>query len=370
MDDILKNEERFVLLLRQLYRQYGYLPYKMSRFEEYDLYAENRKFLVSQNVITFTDLNGRLMALKPDVMLSIAKNHRGGAENTEKVCYDEHVYRVPAHGGGFTEITQTGLECIGAVDGYICGEVIMLAARSLAQISENCVLDLNHMGFISGLLDEVPDEEYRYRLLKEICHKNAERVGEVCALSGADESVVKDLQSLTTMFGSPEECLPQLKKMCRNEKMAAACAELEVILGVLKAFKAADKVQMDFSLTNELEYYNGVIFNGFVDGVPSAVLTGGRYDNLMQKLGKDCGAIGFGIYLDLLERFGEREREYDVDTLILYEDESVTELLAPEMRRIAESGRSVRAQRECGSIRCRSLMKMTERGLVPVDANN
>ena len=73
-DPTLKREERAIYDLRKLYEQYGYKKYKMSKFEEYDLYLENKSFLPSQQVITFTDLSGKLMALKPDVTLSIAKN--------------------------------------------------------------------------------------------------------------------------------------------------------------------------------------------------------------------------------------------------------------------------------------------------------
>ena len=67
MESILRREERIVFGLRALYSKYGYRPYRMSKFEEYDLYAGNRSFLPSGGVITFTDTNGRLMALKPDV---------------------------------------------------------------------------------------------------------------------------------------------------------------------------------------------------------------------------------------------------------------------------------------------------------------
>ena len=70
---ILKFEEKIVFYLRSLYSGYGYKPFKMSKFEEYDLYSKNKDFLVSEGVITFNDTNGRLLALKPDVTLSIIK---------------------------------------------------------------------------------------------------------------------------------------------------------------------------------------------------------------------------------------------------------------------------------------------------------
>ena len=71
-------EEKVTFALRDLFSSYGYSRYKMSRFEEYDLYVRNKDFLISDSVITFTDTNGKLMALKPDVTLSIIKNGKDG----------------------------------------------------------------------------------------------------------------------------------------------------------------------------------------------------------------------------------------------------------------------------------------------------
>ena len=94
LDLVLKNEERVLFNLRALYQRYGYAQYKMSKFEEYDLYVRNKDFLVSDHMITFTDTNGKLMALKPDVTLSIIKNTQDVSDAVEKVYYNENVYRV------------------------------------------------------------------------------------------------------------------------------------------------------------------------------------------------------------------------------------------------------------------------------------
>ena len=75
MKEILKKEDMYILKLRHLYESFGYIHYKMNKFEEYDLYAKNKDFLASSNIITFTDTNGKLLALKPDVTLSIIKNY-------------------------------------------------------------------------------------------------------------------------------------------------------------------------------------------------------------------------------------------------------------------------------------------------------
>ena len=103
-DAVLRGGERIIFRLRELYASRGYRPYRMSKFEEYDLYAGNKDFLVSDNVITFTEPGGKLMALKPDVTLSIIKNSADAPEETQKVYYDENVYRVSRSTGSFREI--------------------------------------------------------------------------------------------------------------------------------------------------------------------------------------------------------------------------------------------------------------------------
>ena len=133
------QSERVARQLRELYRRYGYTKYKMSKFEPYDLYVHNKSFLVSEDILTFTDADGQLMALKPDVTLSIVKNAKEGA-GLQKVYYSENVYRTSPMTRGFREIMQMGLECVGAVDLVAMGEVLQLAARSLEQISKDSAI--------------------------------------------------------------------------------------------------------------------------------------------------------------------------------------------------------------------------------------
>ena len=88
---ILKADENAAYSLRSLYRRFGYNQYKMSKFEEYALYIRNKDFLVSDGIISFTDTNGRLLALKPDVTLSIINNSKDDEGQVQKLYYDENV---------------------------------------------------------------------------------------------------------------------------------------------------------------------------------------------------------------------------------------------------------------------------------------
>ena len=85
--NILRSDEQTIFRLRGLYENYVYRRFKMSKFEAYDLYVRNKDFLVSDRMITFTDARGVLMALKPDVTLSIIKNTNATSESNEKLYY-------------------------------------------------------------------------------------------------------------------------------------------------------------------------------------------------------------------------------------------------------------------------------------------
>ena len=124
----LEFQEQVIYRLRSLYSRAGYRQYTMSKFEEYDLYARNKDFLISDSVITFMDVGGRVMAMKPDVTLSIVKNTRDGS-GVQKLWYRENVYRVTSGAHGFREIMQAGLECLGDIDSYCLLEVLTLAAE-------------------------------------------------------------------------------------------------------------------------------------------------------------------------------------------------------------------------------------------------
>ena len=134
LGQILRKEEQCILKMRRLYELYGYKKYKMNKFEHYDLYLENKSFLASNNIVTFTDAGGTLLALKPDITLSIVKNAPKSYSEPEKVYYCENVYRSTDLSGGIQEILQVGIEYIGEMDTYAQAEVLSLAAKSLGEM--------------------------------------------------------------------------------------------------------------------------------------------------------------------------------------------------------------------------------------------
>ena len=297
----LQPKERASFALRALYEAAGCRKYHMGRFEEYGLYQENRSFLSSEQVITFTDLDGRLLALKPDVTLSIAKTAQPAPGETLRYYYHENVYRPSAESHTFKEISQMGLEMLGAVGEAQVQQAVCLAARSLDALGADWVLEVSHMGYLFGLFDAlgVPDAA-RAKLLEKLREKNAHELRAAAGAAGLADAAADILCSVLNLCGSYADTLAKAAALCRNDAMRAAVAELEALAVPLE--KAGGIIRLDMTLAGEMEYYNGLVFQGYLKALPRPLLKGGRYDLLMQKFTPGAGAIGFAVYLDELDR--------------------------------------------------------------------
>ena len=257
---LLRPEEAASLPLRRLYYDCGYSFYRMSRFEEYDFYADKKDFLMSNAVLTFTDVDGRLRALRPDVTLSIIKHWRNDGK-VHKLFYDEKVYRVPRNSASFREIAQAGVECFGCLTQQHIDEVTHLAAESLKLLAHGrrYVLDVADAGKVSELLSGRQDRDAILRCLAE---KN-----------------IHGMRSLN----APDELI----------SLAQLNDEID------------EGIRTDYSAVSNLNYYNGIVMRGYIEGVSECILSGGQYDNMMAAMGhNDAKAIGFAVNLELAGGIG------------------------------------------------------------------
>ena len=342
-EKLLRSDERASLLLRGLYSRYGYMPYRMSKFEEYELYMRNKDFLISDRIITFNDTDDRLLALKPDVTLSIIKNGRDVKGYKQKVCYNENVYRISESTHRFKEIMQTGIECIGDLDIYDVYEAIYLAARSLSLLSESYILDISHMGIIASAIDELGDfdEGFRGEALRYIAQKNAHDLSGLCASQGLSNEAIQELCEYINIYGDRADVIKKIERLCKSEKSRQALKQLREISRLLDDSDVSEHIRYDFSVVNDMNYYNGIVFRGFIDGISEGVLAGGRYDDLVRKMGRNSQAIGFAIYIDLLESINRTHEDVDVECILLYDDTTDRRQVARKVREITRAGRSV-----------------------------
>ncbi len=350
----IKKDEQIVFELRSLYEQYGYVQYKMNKFEEYELYVRNKDFLVSNNVITFTDTDGKLMALKPDVTLSIIKNGEEGRNSLQKVYYNENVYRVPKVASSFKEIMQAGLECIGEVGEYEVLEVLLLSLKSLEKISSDFVLDISDIAIVSEIMDSLKISDLdKKKVIKCFSERNAHDLRDI----NGSEKLIK----LISAYGNLDKVKGVLEEVYEGKLSESA----KILIKIMQSLENAgykDKVRIDFSVLNDMNYYSGVVFKGFISGIPTSILSGGEYDYLMQKMGRKSKAIGFAVYLDLLEGIGEQEKDYDVDVVVIYDQTVDLATLSKRVNQLVVSGKKVLAIKELPTkLKYREIINLSDR---------
>ena len=371
MTAILRREEQITLYLRGIYEKCGYRKYRMGKFEDYDLYLENKNFLKSPNIITFHDLDGHVRALKPDVTLSIAKNTHATAQTTEKFYYLENVYRLDKASDGYREISQLGLECIGSIGLISIYEVLCLAQKTLAAISQSHRMQISHMGFLVSLLDGlgVP-ASVRGDLLECIRTKNQHELKQKAENAGITPAAASLLLTAADLCGEFTATLKRARTVAITQSMTEALDQLESVYHLLAAVGQEKDIVLDFSLVNDIAYYDGIVFQGYVEGVPRALLAGGCYGRLIKKFGRDLNAIGFAVYLNELNLLFREHGKTDVDALILYDESTDAAALVRLCEEMTANGRRVRLEKNIpAELRYASLYRF-ENGTLQEVVNN
>lgn len=338
MNANLINENSIVSNLINIYERFGFKKIKLSKFEDYNLYNNNKDFLQTEHILTFMNLNGNLKSLRPDVTLSIVKKIlKDNDKETQKIYYIEDIYKIVSN--EYEEIPQVGVEIIGKLNNYSNLEIISMAIESLKSINKNYILEISNIDFISAIFDEINlEENLKIEILNNIYLKNKHDL-EKLLNKNVDCKYKKYILSFIELSGNYKDILKKLKSLIINKKMQKSYEELKSLSFVFELYNNFDKILLDFSIESQLGYYNGIIFKGYIKGNNDIILSGGRYDKLLNKFNSNKNAIGFAIYMDKLY---EKNKTSDfIDILILYKsgDENI---LLNEVRKFMNKNKKVR----------------------------
>jgi ATP phosphoribosyltransferase regulatory subunit len=271
------------------------------------------------------DRKGRTLALRPDMTTPIARiaaTKMAGEPLPLRLSYFAPVYRHRAgRAGNATEIWQAGIELIGAPGAVADAEVVALACSALTATGlAGARVGLGHVDFVEGVFAHAGVAPGREAELKEALGARdlvAFEKGVREAGLTADKADV--LVAMATFQGTYDQALARFRGV-GNGRVARALAELGTILALLGEFGVADQVSLDLGLTRSLDYYTGVVFEGYAPGVGSPVLGGGRYDNLLADFGGSQPATGFALEMDrllaALERQGRLPAEPGLDAVV------------------------------------------------------
>lgn len=302
--DECEKRGRFISALRELFKSRGFGEVSTPVLEYYDVFETAKDYFPQESIYKLVDHSGRILVLRPDCTIPIArligsrlKNHTGPL----RIFYNQNIYR---HADGNTavsgEISQMGVEYIGA-DLAICDvEIVELAARSLYSVCGNDYqLELCHIGYFNALVNSLDTDAATREQIRELVeHKNFPALDSLLE-KFEGEPAQKALKKLPALFGSAD-VIEEARSLFSDEAADKALDYLANIYKALSDLGLGEHLTIDLGLVNQADYYTGIIFRGYTAGAGEPVLSGGRYDGLTKEFGEDRAATGFAINIDPL----------------------------------------------------------------------
>ena len=321
--------------MKNVLKSYGYRDIQTPTFEFFDIFNQDKGSLPSNQMYKFFDREGNTLVLRPDITPSIARavsKYFNEEEFSMRFSYTGNIFiNNSSLQGRMKESTQMGAELIGDDSIDADAEMIALAVHLLlaAGLTE-FQIDVGHVGFFKGLIEEAGMDEEKIQDLRELI-ENKNYFG-VEAMTD-NQALVR----LPKLFGS-QEILKEAKRLTSNMKALTAITRLERLYEIIGEYGLQKYVTFDLGMLSQYDYYTGVIFLGYTYGTGDAVVKGGRYDTLLQKFGKDAASVGLAVAVDeLLTALGRQKIGIDEGepvTMLLYSAPMLSEALkkAEELR--------------------------------------
>lgn len=327
-----ENKDKVIHGFKELYRSYGYRKIETPTFEYYDTFCEIKNTVDKDKTLKIIDSDGKILLLRPDVTTPIVRAVLSNFKDRKdylKFYYNMNIFRKSqGEAYGKKEHTQVGIEFIGTNRSFCDSEAVSLAILSLKDCCEDGFqIDIGQTAYLTALLDGVEDKD---KIKKIIANKNMIALGELLSCMDMEDSTKQALLKVPYLYGSMNEI--EREAVICNKGTKAAMDSLRDIYRLLKLQGLEAHVSFDLGMMQELNYYTGVIFRGYVDGWGKAVLSGGRYGNLFEEDDDDFSGVGFGIDVDgLLASIGHR-RSIKSDYIVVGSDVDMVIKKSSELR--------------------------------------
>lgn len=295
-------------LLRQL-SLWGYDEIILPTFEYLDVLAPGLEAELLETCYQFIDrTTGRTLLLRPDATAQVARTVAMGLTGPalpQRLSYRTSVFRYePEHAGRGREIFQVGAELIGADNVEADCEVISLLGECLRVMGlKSFTISLGHVGFIKGLLLRSGLSTQGQKLAEQAAaRKDLPRLEEVLANEGISKSAARAIREAPELMGQGE-VLERGQVLAAGDPMLLAPLErLRQLYHLLCSAGYRDSLLLDLGEFRGFDYYDGVVFDVFAQGVGTELGGGGRYDHLIGRFGRNLPSTGFALDLDRLFR--------------------------------------------------------------------
>lgn len=305
--DILPEESSKIALVEtkalSVFEKYGFKRVVTPLLEYVDVLSLGMGESLKDRVLKFIDPStGRVVAIRPDITPQIARVVATRMRDYPlplKLSYNENVLRyLEPRDGKSREVLQIGAEFISeAASPQTDAEMIIMAIEALKAVGvKGFKIDIGDVGFLRIILGRLPVDDAGRALIKEsIAIKDSSGLEEV--LKGLDEISPEDrklLLNLTTFYGE-DEVIKKASASVKDKAALKALDYLKEVVAVIAAKGLRDYVTIDLGEVRGFDYYTGIIFEGFASGIGKPILSGGRYDTLLEKYGYRAAATGFAL---------------------------------------------------------------------------
>lgn len=333
--DIYNKEcARKLALQDELHKEFalcGYKDIQTPTFEFFDIFNKERGSVASREMFKFFDRDGNTLVLRPDITPSVARaatKYFMDEDMPIRLCYMGNTYiNNSSYQGRLKEVTQLGCELIGDATVDADAEVIAMVIRCMKRSGlEDFQVQIGQVDYFNGLVEMAGiDEDTENELRELIENKNYFGVDELLGEKQIPAELKKSFMGMAELFGG-EEVLSLARKNTSNEKSLKAVDRLCKLYSALKHYKLEQHVSFELDMLGHYKYYTGIIFRAYSYGTGDAIVTGGRYDNLMAQFGKDAPSIGFAIVMDrLMLALSSQKIKVKLpegQTIVLYEQEA------------------------------------------------
>ena len=313
--------------IRRLFRSCGYYEIETPTIEFYDTFSAEENLTPQETMFKFFDKQGRILVMRPEATIPVARvaaTKLKDASYPLRFSYLGNMFRYNELGGGkYNEFTQAGVEILGISSTEADAEVISTAIQAVkAAGMQNFQIDIGQVEFFKGLMEESRLSEQdaeQIRIL--IDRKDYIGIEELVKKHDMNSGLKELILELPRLFGS-NDVLDRVAKITSNPRSLNALENLRQVLDILEDAGLGNYVSVDLGMVQSHNYYTGIIFRGFTYGVGFPILSGGRYDKLVEKFGKKCAATGFSIGINMIMTALERQKAVFAvpksDTLVCY----------------------------------------------------